>query len=113
MMSWITTFGAPAQILSDNGLKFNNDVMRCLGDNFDIKLLCTAAYSLCSNGVCKRLNAILGLSVNRIKAESECDVCTALAWAVSARNSLHNFGGFSPNQFGVWVQSIAAKHCVR
>ena len=42
IMSWITTFGAPAQILSDNGLEFNNDVMRCLGDNFDMKLLCTA-----------------------------------------------------------------------
>ena len=98
IMSWITTFGAPAQILSDNGLEFNNDVMRCLGDNFDIKLLCTAAYSPWSNGVCERLNAILGLSVNKIKAESECDVCTALAWAVSTRNSLHNFGGFPPNQ---------------
>ena len=56
------------------------------------------AYSPWSNGVCERLNAILGLSVNKIKAESECDVCTALAWAVSTRNSLHNFGGFPPNQ---------------
>ena len=95
---WITIFGAPAQILSDNGGEFNNDVMRSLSDAYGIRLLCTAAESPWSNGMCERLNAILGMSVQRVMDDSKCNVETALAWAVAARNSLHNFSGYSPNQ---------------
>lgn len=95
---WITIFGAPSQILSDNGREFNNEKFRCMGDMFGIKLLCTAAYSPWSNGVCERLNAVLAISVRRIIDDTRCDVQTALSWAVAARNSLHNFSGYSPNQ---------------
>ena len=97
-MCWITIFGAPSQILSDNGREFNNDEMLSLGDMFGIKILCTASYSPWSNGVCERLNAVLGTSVRRIMEDTHCDVRTAVAWAVAARNSLHNFSGYSPNQ---------------
>ena len=42
---WITFFGAPKQLMSDNGCEFNNELMRSLGDGFDIKITCTAAES--------------------------------------------------------------------
>ena len=80
------------------GGEFNNEKMRSLGDLFGIKLLCTAAYSPWSNGICERLNAVLALSVKRIREDTGCDIDTALAWAVAARNALHNFSGYSPNQ---------------
>ncbi|CAL4095593.1 unnamed protein product, partial [Meganyctiphanes norvegica] len=96
--SWITLFGAPHNFLSDNGGEFNNEIMRCLGDQFGVKLMCTAAESPWSNGVCERLNYLLGISVQRIMSDTKCNVHIALSWAVAARNALQNYNGFSPNQ---------------
>ena len=95
---WISVFGAPRQIFSDNGCEFNNEVMKTMSDNFGIKLLCTAAEAPWSNGVCERLNAILATSVKKIIEDSGCDLETALFWAVSSRNALTNCHGFAPNQ---------------
>lgn len=69
---WITIFGAPAQILSDNGCEFNNEGMRSMSDAYGIRLLCTAAESPWSNGMCERLNAVLASGVQRIMEDSKC-----------------------------------------
>ena len=95
---WITFFGAPQKIISDNGREFNSDQFQTFAEAFNIKLLNTAAESPWSNGVCEKMNDVLGKAVNKIIEDSGCDLETALAWAVSARNSLDNFSGFSPNQ---------------
>ena len=58
-------------------------------------MLTTAAESPWSNGVCERMNAVISDMVRKILAESSCDLEIALAWTVSARNSLYNY---SPNQ---------------
>ncbi|CAL4151221.1 unnamed protein product [Meganyctiphanes norvegica] len=96
--SWITTFGAPKKILTDNGREFNNSEMRALGEAFNIKIMTTAAESPWSNGICERLNGVLGILVNKIIFDGKCDIRMALAWAVSARNAYDNNSGFSPNQ---------------
>ena len=98
MRYWIALFGSPRKILTDNGGEFNNSEFRSMAENFNIKVMCTAAESPWSNGVCERLNAVLKDNVLKILEENECSVETALAWAVSARNTLHNNNGFSPNQ---------------
>jgi transposase InsO family protein len=95
---WISLFGAPKQFLSDNGGEFNNDEMRGVADSFAIKLVCTAAEAPWSNGVCERLNYILGLSVQKILDDTQCELSVALSWAISARNALQNCHGYSPNQ---------------
>ena len=97
-LTWITNFGAPRQIFSDNGGEFNNGEMKALGEAFNSKVLNTAAESPWSNGVCERLNGVIGNLVGKIIDDTECDLETALAWAVSARNALVNNSGFSPNQ---------------
>ena len=97
-LSWITHFGAPQQIFSDNGGEFNNAELKALGEAYNIKVLNTAAESPWSNGVCERLNAVIGNLVEKIIDDTNCDVETALAWAVAARNALVNKSGFSPNQ---------------
>ena len=63
---WITLFGAPKKFLSDNGREFNNSEFRTLGEKFNVKILATAAESPWSNGVCERLNAVIGENVSRI-----------------------------------------------
>ena len=95
---WIAIFGAPKKILTDNGGEFNNGEMKALGESFNIKILSTAAESPWSNGICERLNGVLGIMVSKIVEDAKCDVHTALAWAVSARNAFDNNSGFSPNQ---------------
>ena len=95
---WISTFGAPSKILSDNGREFNAEEFQTFAESFNIKLLNTAAESPWSNGVCEKLNGVLGKSVSKIIEDSHCDLETALSWSVSARNALSNFSGFSPNQ---------------
>ena len=98
LLSWISMFGAPQKLLTDNGGEFNNDEMRQVGDSFNIKIMTTAAESPWSNGVCERLNAVIGDIVRKIIADTKCELEVALSWAVSARNALANFSGFSPNQ---------------
>ena len=97
-LCWIVHFGAPSKILSDNGREFNSVEFQTFAESFNVKLLNTAAESPWSNGACEKLNGVLGKSVSKIREDSSCDVETALAWAVSARNALTNFSGFSPNQ---------------
>ena len=98
MTSWVAMFGPPKRTLSDNGGEFNNDEFRAMGDSLGIRVMNTAAEAPFSNGICERLNSVLGRSVKKIREDSGCSIEEALAWAVSARNCLSNFTGFSPNQ---------------
>ena len=59
-LSWIAIFGTPRKILSDNGGEFCNGEMREMGEKFNIRILTTSAESPWSNGVCERLNAVIG-----------------------------------------------------
>ena len=97
-VSWITIFGAPQKIISDNGGEFCNGEVRELSDVFCIQLLTTAAESPWSNGICERLNGILGELVSKIIEDTNSGVQIALAWAIAARNTFLNKSGFSPNQ---------------
>ena len=108
---WVSLFGTPQKLLSDNGREFNNEKVRNMADLFGIKILCTAAESPWSNGVCERLNYILGISVKKIMDDTKCNIDVALAWAVAARNALHNFGGFSPNQLVFGYNPIIPNIC--
>lgn len=108
---WISIFGSPNKFLSDNGGEFNNGSMRNMAENFNIKLLCTAAESPWSNGVCERLNAVIGRSVDRVMTDTGCDLEVALAWAVSARNALQNNHGYSPNQLVFGFNPVLPSMC--
>ena len=66
--------------------------------NFNITFTTTPSYSPWSNGLCERHNYILTETLLKIKEEGKCDRETALAWAISAKNSFINVKGFSPYQ---------------
>ena len=94
----ITLFGAPKKILSDRGSEFNNQVFRELGELPNIEVKTTGTESPWSNGITERHNGITGNMVDKIPHDQNCSVELALAWAVSAKNSLSNVFGYSPNQ---------------
>ena len=96
---WIAYFGTPDAFLTDNGREFNNQSFRDMAQNLNIVVRTTAAQSPWSNGLNERHNAILAESVKKTIEDAKCNFDIALAWAVSAKNTLHSVeGGYSPNQ---------------
>ena len=62
-------------------------------------VLSTAAESPWQNGITERYNAIISNMVDRILEDvNNCSIEVTLAWALSAKNSLKNVFGYSPNQ---------------
>ena len=60
------------------------------------------AESLWSNGLCERYNGVIKEYVKKVVEDVRRSLETAIAWAVSAKNSLHSHNGYSPNQNCPW-----------
>ena len=54
MKKWISVFGVPRKVLTDNGRELQNEKMRNLTDTCDIEVITTAAECPFSNGRCER-----------------------------------------------------------
>ena len=94
---WVSIFGAPNRLLSDNGNEFNNNVFRSMGELLNAEVQTTGAYSPWSNGVTERHNAVIGNMLDKITEERKCSIEMALCWALSSKNALSNVYGYSPN----------------
>ena len=95
---WISIFGTPGKVLSDNGGEFANSEFVAMCESLNINYITTAAEAPWSNGLVERHNAVIGEVVNKILEEVNCSLDVALCWAVNAKNSLQNIYGFSPYQ---------------
>ena len=95
---WIAYFGAPLKFHSDNGGEFANEIFREMNEKLNIETSTSPGESPFSNGVVERNNALLYETMMKTMDDVKCDMETALAWATSAKNSLQNSFGFSPNQ---------------
>ena len=90
---WLTK-----KFLSDNGGEFANASFLSLCESLNITVKTTAAESPWSNGICERHNQTIARSIDKIIADTGCDLELALCWAVNAKNALTNVAGFSPFQ---------------
>ena len=54
MKKWISVFGTPKKILTDNGREFQNEEMRNLTDAWNIEMMTIAAEMPFSNGRCDK-----------------------------------------------------------
>ena len=95
---WIAYFGSPVKFLSDNGGEFGNDVLQEMSEKLGVITETTAAESPFSNGIVERHNSILYEAMCKTMKETKCEPDLALAWSVSAKNSLASSNGYSPNQ---------------
>ena len=95
---WISYFGPPKQILSDNGGEFGNADFRVMGERLNTTIKTTAAASPWSNRVNERHNAMLDNMIKKVLDDTGCSLTVAIASAVCSKNSLANVYGFSPNQ---------------
>ena len=93
---WITIFGRPNVVLTDNGGEFVNESFKEMCEQLEITIKTTAGYAPYSNGVCERHNGIIAESYDKLIDELHCEPAIALAWATNAKNSLENTFGYSP-----------------
>ena len=94
---WIALFGTPNLFLSDNGGEFNN-FFREMGEQLNINIKTTGAESPWPNGIVEKHNGIIGNMTGKVLLDVKCSLDVALAWCLSAKNSLLNSHGYSPNQ---------------
>ena len=95
---WIAIFVTPNLFLSDNRGEFNNDLFREMGEQLNINIKTTAAESTWSNGIVEKHNGVIGNMMGKVMPDIGCSLEVALAWCISAKNSLLNSYGYSPNQ---------------
>ena len=86
------------QFLSDNGGEFSNDTLREMNEKLNVETKTTAGESPFSNGIEERHNKVLFEAFSKTLEEVSCEPEVALAWALSAKNSLQNHCGFTQNQ---------------
>ena len=97
MKIWISYFGKPSKFLADNGGEFANETYTDMCAVFNIEKLKTSAESPWSNGLAERHNGVLKVSILKTIEETACTLATAVAWSVSAKNTLSNNFGYSSN----------------
>ena len=75
---WISIYGIPENILSDNGGEFNNPVLRELCEKCGIFVNTTAAESPWSNGIVERHNEVIGTMILKIREDTGCSLEMAI-----------------------------------
>ena len=101
LQSWVAVYGSTDKFLVDNGGEFANPDFINLAEKFGITVQTTAAYSPWSNDTVERHNQTISNMLDKVLAESSCDLPTALAWVLNSKNSLHNVNGFTPFQLSI------------
>ena len=96
--NWIAIYRAPQRFFSNNGGEFMNSMFIEMCEQMNISGKNTAGRSPWSNGMVEHHNLVISEMLDRFLAESKCDFDLALAWCLSAKNSLHNVNGFTPFQ---------------
>ena len=91
---WISIFGPPKQILSDNWGEFSTEDFHLMGEKLNTNIRNTAAETPWSNSINERHNATFGSMISKVKDDTGCN----LEVAVASKNTLANVYGFSPNQ---------------
>ena len=98
--NWITIFGTPKTILSDNGEEFNNELLSELCEQFNISIKSTAAEVPWYNGIKEQHNAALGKIINNLLLDKywQYPIDVIVSWRVGAKSALHTCYCFRPNQ---------------
>ncbi len=99
LLKWLPIFGRVEKILTDNGTEFCNEEMREVASALNIQLLTTGANSPWQNPINERNHAITDSIVRAsLRDYPNMSLEVALAWAITAVNSMSNVRGFSPYQ---------------
>jgi hypothetical protein len=94
---WVTQFGPPKVIITDQGTEFTNSLLRELNEMIGVEHNVTAAYNPRTNGLTERFNQTL---INSLRAHAEAHTEDWDLWLpfvlMCYRNRVHSVTKFSP-----------------
>ena len=94
---WFSIFGVPAQIHSDQGRSFNNDIIFHLCKMYGIRQSTTTPYNPHGNAICERFNRTIFGLMGTLTEEQKPNWPTYVPSLVYAYNSTpHASTGFQP-----------------
>ncbi len=85
---WISKYGPPKILLSDNGREFINDDIRCFLDRINVRHITTAAFPPFSNGIVERHKGVLKRTMDKLSYNEKTKLMTAntkLSYAIMAK----------------------------
>ena len=93
---WVSRFGCPYSVLSDQGPEFESHLFRCLNETLGVKKLRTTTYHPRTDGMVERGNrSILDILSKYTNQEKDWDLRIPLV-LFAIRTSEHATTGFSP-----------------
>ena len=102
LKNWVSIFGVPQSIFSDNGGEFDNHLLRNVAELLGTRVITTAAYSPWSNGIIERHNAVLENMVLKLTDDSKCSVADALVWAFNCQECITQQSRVQSKSTGLW-----------
>jgi transposase InsO family protein len=99
VVHWISRFGCPLQILTDQGSCFEAELFQDLCRLLGIDKVRTSPYKPSTNGMLERFHKTLNAMLAKVVAGSHRDWNEQLPMVLAAyRASIHSGTGFSPNK---------------
>ena len=92
---WISVFGIPVTLLSDNGSAFASKFFGVLTQVLGVKQVFTSAYRPTTNGQVERWNATLVDAIAMLAFEKDWDLSVGLA-CVAYNSTVHTTTGYAP-----------------
>jgi hypothetical protein len=94
----IVRYGAPLQILTDQGRNFEGNLVKGLCELLEIDKVRTSGYHPSGNGLIERFHRTLNTMLGKVVSSHQRDWDEVLPYALAAyRASVHEATGFSPN----------------
>ncbi len=99
VIEWISLFGLPRDILTDQGSVFNGYLFNAVAERLDVRHLRTAPFHPQTNGVCERFNGVIKGMLKSVCSKDWTVWCTQLPLVLLAyRTAKQESTGFSPSR---------------
>ena len=96
---WVKSLGSMKSLNTDSGSEFLNSEMSGLCEYLGVKMTAIAAFTPNANGINERNHGVVDTMMYKMMAaDPSLKPKLALAWAITAANSLDNVSGYSPAQ---------------
>ena len=97
LLEFISLFGPPKEILSDQGREFVNEIVSTLCKTLKIERITTSSYYPQTNGSTERFNATLANCLRKVTAEKPTEWDQWLPWILlSYRSRVNSTTGYQP-----------------